>query len=154
MKEGVKLGKYFEEFEVGEKFISPSRLVTDAEIVAFAGLGGDYYPLHMEDDYPQARGFEGRIMHGLGTLCLLGGFMYQALPVQGRLIAHLKGEYTLPAPVYPGDTLHAEIDVADKRESKTKSDRGIITFKNTVKNQKEETVILAIISFMYMRKPK
>jgi acyl dehydratase len=153
MKEGVRLGKYLEEFKVGEQFISPSRLVTDAEIVMFAGLGGDYYPIHMEDEYAQACGFKGRIMHGLGTLCLLGGFMYQALPVQGRIIAHLKGEYTLPAPVYPGDTIYAEIEVVDKRESKTKSDRGIITFKNTVKNQNQEIVALVTISFMYRRRP-
>ena len=153
MREGVKLGKYLEEFEVGEKLISPSRLVTDAEIVMFAGLGGDYYPIHMEDDYAQACGFERRIMHGLGTLCLLGGFMYQTLPIQGRIIAHLRGEYTLPAPVYPGDTIYAEIEVVDKRESKTKPDRGIITFKNTVKNQNDETVALVTISFMYRRRP-
>jgi len=65
-----------------------------------------------------------------------------------------RGDLSKLPPVYPGDTLYAEIEVADKRESKTKPDRGIITFKNTVKNQNDETVALVTISFMYRRRPK
>jgi len=154
MREGVALGNYFEEFEVGEKWISPSRTITEADIVTYAGFGGDYYPLHMEDDYPREQGFKGRILHGLGTLTICGGMMYQALPIQGRIIAHLRGNYNLPAPVYPGDTLYAEHEVVEKRESRTKSDRGILTFRNTVKNQHDETVLAVDISFMYARRPE
>ena len=154
MKKGVSLGKYFEEIEIGEKWITPSRLITDAHILASAGLGGDFFHVHVDDEYARECGFKKRILHGLGTLQVVAGLQHETLPARGTMMAHLKTEVTYPAPVYPGDHIYAEIEVVDKRESKSKPDRGIVFLRTTVKNHDEVTVAIWNISFMWKRKPQ
>jgi len=154
MHKDQKLGWYLEDFKVGQKFVSNTRVVTEADIVNYGCMGGDLYPLHFDEDYARAQGFKTRIMHGLGTLTLGGGFAYHALPIEGRIIAHLRGEYNFPAPVYPQDAIYAETEVVEVRPSKSKPDRGILGFKSLIKNQREEVVCEWSWSFMYHRKPQ
>jgi len=145
---------YLEDYEIGQKFISPTRVVTEADIVNFGCLGGDFYPLHFDEDYAKSQGFKTRIMHGLGTLCLVGGFAYYTLPIDRRVIAHLRGEYRFPAPVYAQDTIYAEFEILNVRPSQSKPDRGVVTYKATIKNQRNEVVGELNWSFMIQRKPK
>ena len=70
------------------------------------------------------------------------------------IIANLAGTWNNPNPVYIGDTLYDEIEIVEKRESKTKRDRGIITFRSTVKNQNGQTVVESDVKFMWRRKPQ
>ncbi len=154
MKEGVKIGKYFEELNVGDKWVSQGRAVSAADILIYAGIGGDYYEIHMNDEYARGHGFRERIAHGALSLTMTGGFLYQSIPLQQMIIANLAGTWTNPNPVYIGDTLYDEIEIVEKRESKTKSDRGIITFRSTVKNQNGQTVVLSDVKFMWRRKPQ
>ena len=154
MHKDQKLGWYFDEYKVGQKFVSQTRVATETDIVNFGCLGGDFYPLHFDEDYAKAQGFRTRILHGLGTLCLGGGFAYHSLPVEGRVIAHLGGEYKFTAPVYPQDALHAEFEVVQTTASKTKADRGIVGFKTLVKNQDDVAVCEWNVRFMMQRKPK
>jgi acyl dehydratase len=146
-------GKYFEELNVGDKWLSQSRYVSDADIVSYAGMGGDFYELHMSDRFAQDQGFKGRILHGLGTITMTGGFLYQSIPLQKVLIAHLGGSYKLTNPVYPGDTIIDEIELVEKRESESRKEAGIVTFRNFVKNQNGETVLEYDVTFMWRRKP-
>ena len=154
MDTSVSIGKYFEELNLGDKWISQSRLVTDADIVNYAGMGGDFYEIHLNDAFAQQQGFKKRIFHGLGTITMTGGFLYQSIPLQKVIIAHLGGSYKLPKPVYSGDTLHDEIEVVEKRESKSRKDGGILTFRNFVKNQDGVTVLEYDVTFLWRKKPE
>ena len=154
MRPEVPKGKYFEELNVGDKWVSESRIITAAEISNYAGVGGDFYEIHLNDEYAQEQGFKSRIFHGLGTITVTGGFLYQALPLQQVIIAHLGGSYKLTNPVYVGDTLYDEIELVGKRESKSRKDGGIVTFRNLVKNQRGETVLEYDLSFLWRKKPK
>jgi acyl dehydratase len=153
MTQGSIIGKYYEELEVGEKWTSQSRVVTDADIVSYAGLGGDFYEIHMNDKFAQEQGFKGRILHGLGTITMTGGFLYQSIPLQKVIIAHLGGSYKLPNPVYVGDVIHDEIEIIEKRESKTWKEGGIVTFRNLIKKQEGDTVLEYDVTFMWRRRP-
>ena len=154
MATGSLIGKYYEELNLGDKWVSQSRLVTDADIVSYAGMGGDFYELHLNDKFAQEQGFKKRIFHGLGTITMTGGFLYQSIPLQRVIIAHLGGSYKLPKPVYTGDTLYDEIELVEKRESKTRKEGGIVTFRNFIKNQNGETVLEYDVTFMWRKKPE
>ena len=153
MDAGIIIGRYFEELNVGDKWVSQSRVVTDADIINYAGMGGDFYELHLNDKFAQEQGFNGRIFHGLGTITMTGGFLYQSIPLQKVIIAHLGGSYKLLKPVYPGDTIHDEIELVEKRESRSKENAGIITFSNAIKNQTGETVLEYDVTFLWRRRP-
>lgn len=60
----LSMGKYFEEFKIGEEFISPGRTVTESDIVSFAGLSGDYNPLHTNEEFAKESVYKGRIAKG------------------------------------------------------------------------------------------
>ena len=154
MNKKQKRGWYLDDYKMGQKFVSPTRVVTETDIVNYGCLGGDFYPLHFDEDYAKGEGFRTRIFHGLGTLCLGGGFAYYALPLDCRIIGHLGGEYRLTAPVYPQDAIYAEFEVVEARPSKTKPDRGILGFKTIFKNQQDQVVCEWTFRFMYHRKPR
>jgi 3-hydroxybutyryl-CoA dehydratase len=153
MIEGGILGKYYEELAVGDKWISQARAVTKSDIVSYAGLGGDFYELHMNDEFARAQGFKGRILHGLGTITMTGGFLYQSIPLQKVIIAHLGGSYKLPNPVYVDDVIYDEIELVEKRESKKRKEAGIVTFRNEVKKQNGDVVLEYDVTFLWRRKP-
>ncbi|MFH1092130.1 MAG: MaoC/PaaZ C-terminal domain-containing protein, partial [Pseudomonadota bacterium] len=63
-------GKYFEEFNIGDTYVTPSRTVTEADIVHFAGISGDFNQIHTDDEFAKKLPFKGRIAHGLLTLAI------------------------------------------------------------------------------------
>ena len=154
MHKDQKLGWYLDDYKVGQKFVSQTRVVTESDIVSFGCLSGDFYPLHFDEEYARSRGFKTRILHGIGTLTLNGGFAYHTLPLEGRIIAHLRGEYNFPAPVYAQDAIYSEFEVVEVRPSKSKPDRGILGFNSLIKNQRDEVVCEVAFKFIYQRKPE
>ena len=68
-----KSGMYFDEFEIGQSWTSPSRTITEADLVAFAGISGDYNPLHTDEEYARTTQFGGRLFHGPGVLAVATG---------------------------------------------------------------------------------
>lgn len=153
MHKDQKLGWYLEDFKVGQRFVSWTRKVTETDLVNFGCLTGDFYPLHFDEAYAKEQGFKGRIMHGMSILSFGGGFAHHSLPIEGRAIAHLAGEYKFMAPLYPGDSLYSEFEIIEVRPSKTKPDRGILAWKHWFKNQRDEVVAESIVRFMYRRRP-
>ena len=82
-------GMYWEEWEVGAEFESPARTVTEADIVAFAGLSGDYNPLHINEEYCKQTVFGGRIAHGPLVYAIAAGLLFQLHLYDDTLIAFL-----------------------------------------------------------------
>jgi acyl dehydratase len=111
-------GRYFEEFAVGEAFESGSRLVTQADVEAFAAVSGDVNPLHLDAEYAATTRFGRPIAHGLLGLSIATGLLGGTGLSRGTLIALTGLEWTFLAPIYPGTEVSLLISVAELHESK------------------------------------
>jgi acyl dehydratase len=131
-------GLLFDEFYVGQHWVSPARTITDADIVNFAGLSGDFNPLHTDEEFARSTQFGGRIFHGPGVYAVAIGLESRLGIKEGTAIAYLGMNWNLKAPVMAGDTIRVEQTVTETRASTSKLDRGIVTFDVAVKNQRDE----------------
>jgi acyl dehydratase len=131
---------YFEDFQVGQRFTTPARTVTEADIVHFAGISGDYNPIHTDAEFARSTPFGVRIAHGLLVLSMLTGLRQRSGHFEGTIIAWLEiRNYRFLKPVFIGDTVHGETEILEKRET-SRPDRGILVQKVRVLNQKGEVV--------------
>ena len=128
---------YFDDFQVGQKFISKARTLTEADIVNFAGVSWDHNQLHTDAKYAGQTQYGRRIAHGLLGVIAHAGLTYQL--TEDSILALLELSWKFHLPIYIGDTIHVEQTVKELRESTT-GDRGILTFEKEVKNQKNEVV--------------
>jgi len=135
----VGRGRYFEEFTVGERFVTRGRTITEADIVAFAALTGDYNPLHVDADFGKTTQFGERIAHGMLGASYAVGLIAALGLTEGTVIAivHMTWDFTTPIKI--GDTIHVDQTVKSMRETK-KADRGIIIFEVDLINQRGEVV--------------
>ncbi|MGZ8266169.1 MAG: MaoC/PaaZ C-terminal domain-containing protein [Burkholderiales bacterium] len=146
-------GMYWEEWEIGAEFESPARTVTEADIVQFAGLSGDYNPLHINEEYCKTTIFGTRIAHGPLVYAIAAGLIFQLHLYDDTLIAFLGFEdLRFTKPVKPGDTIHARVKVLEKHET-SKPDRGVMKRELQVINQRGEVVQEARQAFLLKRKP-
>jgi len=147
------VGLYWEDWNIGSEFESAGRTVTEADIVAFAGLSGDYNPLHTNEEYCATTNFKTRIAHGPLVYSIAAGLLFQLHLYDDTLIAFLGFEnLKFTNAVKPGDTIRARIKVLEKRES-SKSDRGIMKRQLNVLNQRGEVVQEGVQIFLLKRKP-
>jgi len=132
-------GKSWDELVVGQEFWTGGRTVTEGDVLAFAGLTGDYNPLHVDEEFARTSPFKTRVPHGPLIHDMYLGLMDRLGLVAGTALAFLELRWKFLAPVLMGDTVHARVTVRDKREVK-KPDRGIVTFAVTLFNQRGEAV--------------
>jgi len=132
--------RYFEDLQVGDEFVSPGRTVTEADVMMFAGLSGDYNVLHTDEEYMKTTIFKTRIAHGLLGLAIQSGLGSRAIvpPVYTMAFLGIK-EWNFKKPIYIGDTIKVKLTVQEKRES-SKPGRGIVFWKREVINQHGEVV--------------
>jgi 3-hydroxybutyryl-CoA dehydratase len=133
---------HLEDFKVGEKTISPGRTVAEADIVMFAGISGDWNELHTNTEYMKDSPFGQRIAHGMLTLSMASGLALRARQRQPFEVLAFLGmdNVRFTGPVFIGDTIRVESEVIEARPSKSRTETGILKFKNTVKNQRDEVV--------------
>jgi acyl dehydratase len=131
-------GLYFDEFCVGQSWTTPARTITDADVVNFAGLSGDFNPLHTDEEFARTTQFGGRIFHGPGVFSVAIGLESRLGLKDGTAIAFLGMTWNLKLPVRIGDTIHVVQAVAATRASTSKPDRGVVTFDVEVRNQRDE----------------
>jgi acyl dehydratase len=132
-------GEYgFNDLQIGDTYQTGGVTVTEAHVVGFAGLSGDLFDLHMDDEFAQAAGFPGRIAHGLLGLSLADGLKTRCT-VRLKGVATLSWNWTFRAPLFIGDRIHVEVRIQEKRVTK-RSDRGIVTLAMKVVNGRKEVV--------------
>jgi acyl dehydratase len=146
-------GMYWEEWEIGAEFESPARTVTEADVTIYAGLSGDYNPLHINEEFCKKTQFGTRIAHGPLIYAIAAGLVFQLHLYDDTLIAFLGFDsLKFTKPVKPGDTIRARIKVLEKRET-SNPDRGVMKRQLQVLNQRDEVVQDAVQAFLLKRKP-
>ncbi len=142
---------WFEDVAVGDRFATGGIVVTESLIQAFAGLSGDFFDLHVDDEFARGLGFPGRVAHGILGLALADGLKNRA-EYRFRAVASLGWNWRFTGPILVGDRIRAEIEVTAKRATK-RADRGIVTLAFEVRNQRGETVQQGTNDLMVLRRP-
>ena len=129
-------GKFYEDLDVGMIIHhSLGRTITEMDNVLFNALTMNTQPLHMNEDFASKTKFGQRIVNGILTLGIIVGLTVSDLTA-GTIIANLGYEkVNHPKPVFHGDTLYVETEVLEKRDSRSKSDQGIVKLRHLGKNQ-------------------
>jgi len=140
--------RYFEDFQTGEIITTRRRTITEADIVNFAAFSGDWYPLHVDVEYAKKSPFGERIAHGMLVLSATSGL----LPMYDMAIVAFYGmdrvQFFTATKI--GDTLGVEMEVVEKVD---KGDMGgVVAFKTTVKNQRDEDVAVSIMKILIAKK--
>jgi acyl dehydratase len=131
---------YLEDFTAGQTFESVGRTVTEADIMAFAGVSGDFNQLHINEQWVTANTpFTGRIAHGLLVLAMSSGLATPGMD-DVETIAYLEATRKFTGPTYPGDTIHTVTTVVETRPSRSRPGMGVLTTTVDVVNQHGEVV--------------
>ena len=131
--------RYFDEIEVGEEYTTPGVTVTNYHVMQFAGLSMDFFELHTSEEFAKKTVFGRRVAHGLLGLALADGLKNRS-DFQVHAIASLSWNWTFAGPIFLDDTIHVRLQVAEKRASKSKPDRGVVVLGLEVVNQRGEVV--------------
>jgi acyl dehydratase len=133
-------GLTFDEFNVGDKFVSQGRTVTEADVVSFAGLSGDFNPLHTDATFAAGTPFGERIAHGMLIAAIATGMANWTGVFEGTTLALMQQLLQYKGAVKFGDTVHLELTVAEKKPT-SKDDRGVVIFDARMINQDGEIVL-------------
>ncbi|MGG5809047.1 MaoC/PaaZ C-terminal domain-containing protein [Falsiroseomonas sp. CW058] len=128
----------YEQAEPGLSFETGGITVTEGHILGFAGLTGDFFDIHTDDEYARALGYPGRVAHGLLGLALCDGLKNRA-PVRFAAIVSLNWRWSFTGPILVGDRIAARITVLAKRATRNPA-RGIVTLGFELLNQRGEVV--------------
>jgi len=147
--DGIDFGGH----KIGEVYRTLARTVSETDIVTFVNQCGFTEPLFMDMEYVARESlFKRRAAPGALTFSLSEGLIMQTGLIHGTGMAWLGGELRIVSPVLEGDTIRVEVEVVDKRETK-KADRGIVTYRHRVLNQRDEVVLEAKVQRMIRRGP-
>jgi acyl dehydratase len=133
-------GLYFSEFQVGQTFLSGGRTVTEADVVLFAGLSGDYNPLHTDAVFAAGTPFGQRIAHGM-LACSISTGLGQTLGIfEGTTLALMKQEFEFKAPVFFGDTIRLRLTVESLTPSR-KGGKGVVLMRSEILKQDDTVAV-------------
>jgi acyl dehydratase len=151
MAQSTRQGMFFEEFSVGQVFETGGRTVTDADVVLFAGISGDFTRLHLDEEYAKASIFKGRVAHGMLAVSIATGLLVQLGTLEGTAMSLLEFTCRFTAPVHLNDTVSVRQTVTEVRQT-SKPDRGIVTFALELLNQHGETAFAGSEKIMVRRR--
>jgi len=137
MKDKLRLGYRYDDLFVGMRFRSPGRTITDADLVGFAGLTGDYSELHTSDVYAQSSQFGRKVAHGMLGLAYAHGLMWARTgELRETAIAFLGIDgWKFLGPIFVGDTIFVDYELAELRDSRSRPTQAIATFEVKVVKQ-------------------
>ena len=134
-------GLYFEEFEIGQHFVTAGRTITESDIVTFAGLSGDNNQIHIDAEFSKTSPFGQRVAHGLLVTSIASGLIALSGLIDGTVLAFREiNNWKFTKPVFIGDTVHVETEVAATKAIR-RLGGGAVTIILDVKNQHAETVM-------------
>jgi 3-hydroxybutyryl-CoA dehydratase len=144
------LSRDFDALVVGDRFVSRGRTITEADLVGFSTLTGDFHPLHTDAEWAEASEFGGRIAHGM----LLLSYCVGLVPLDPDHVLALRGfeNVAFKRPVRIGDTIHVEGKLDSKKELDAAS--GLVVFAWRIVNQRGEAVALVKVRVLWRRAPQ
>ena len=151
---------YFEDFALGQTFHSPSKTVTDAHFLFFAGLTGDNHPIHYDDEYAKQTRFGARVTHGLLLAALTAAGASSLSPhMEGSVVAFVDQSARFLAPVLIGDTVAPELEVVALEDRSAngsptrKSSSGVVKLAARITNQHGEVVLEGHHTYLFKKRP-
>ena len=129
---------YFDDVEVGQQWESLGRTITEADIVNFAGLSGDFNPIHLDHEFAKTTAFRRPIAHGLLVFSVASGLGLYSPPMRTLAILRVN-EWHFKGPIFSGDTIHVRSTVGAK-EVRARGRRGEITWQRQLLNQEGKVV--------------
>jgi acyl dehydratase len=143
--------RWFEDFSLHERFVLPSRTMTDAVFAAFQTASGDTHPVHYDVEYCRARGMPNLLAHGFQTLIHTapGAGLFPFM-VEESLIGFLEQSSRFLKPVYAGDTIYPALEVSELVPGRS---TGVVALRSTVFNQRRELVLEGMQKFLIRRRP-
>ena len=147
-------GRTFDAWQVGDRIVHDlRRTVTETDNLLISTLTHNPQPLHLDAEFAGATEFGRIVVNGTFTFALMVGISVGDTTL-GTLVANLGyDEVRMPSPVFIGDTLRAETEVMALRPSKSRPGQGVVTFRHTMLNQRDETVCTCLRSALLHAKP-
>ena len=146
-------GLYFEEFETGQKVVSPGRTITESDIVWFAGLSGDYTQIHTDSQFAQNTPFGRRVAHGLLVMSIASGLAARTGVLEGTVLLFREiTNWKFVKPVFIGDTVHVEMEVVEMKEMR-RIGGGAVVIELRIANQEGEVVMKGNWNVLMALKP-
>jgi acyl dehydratase len=144
-------GQYLDDFRVGDEYTTSSRTVTETDVVNFAGLSGDYNPLHVDEEFAQNTMFKSRIAHGALVYSIATGLSNQLGIFEGTTIAMIGSTQNYVGAVKFGDTVRLVLNTTNKKDT-SKPGRGVLTMDYSIINQRDEAVIKGVWNIMMQKR--
>jgi len=132
-------GLYFEELNIGDRMFSQSRTVTEADVVAFCGLSGDFHGAHSDVEYAKSTLFGQRVAHGMLGLSIASGLASHMPVMQDTAQAFMGVDWRFKRPIFIGDTIRVHATITRKREAKALGG-GYLFLRVEVLNQRDQVV--------------
>jgi len=146
-------GYYFEDFEIGEQLITRGRTITESDLVQFAGLTGDYNPMHTDKEYAEGTIMGQRVAHGLLSLSFAVGQAFQLGILERTVLAFRELEMKFSVPVFIGDTIRAELTVNETKEAK-RLGGGTVKLGMKIVNQDGKVVQKGVLTVLMASRPE
>ncbi|WP_312402996.1 MaoC family dehydratase [Rhizobium sp.] len=148
-------GRYFDDWTIGDRIAHEiRRTVTETDNLLFSAMTHNPQPLHLDIEAAKASEFGQIIVNGTFTFALMIGLSVGETTL-GTLVANLGyDKLTMPKPVFIGDTMRAETEVVELKESRSRPTAGIVTFRHELINQRDEIVCQCLRSALLHRRPQ
>jgi acyl dehydratase len=145
-------GRHFDQWQVGDRIVHEiRRTVTETDNLLISTLTHNPQPLHLDAEAAAASEFGRILVNGTFTFALMVGLSVGDTTL-GTLVANLGyDKVVMPKPVFIGDTLHAETEVVELKESRSRPNAGIVTFRHRMINQRDEIVCECLRSALLLR---
>ena len=147
----IAVQRWFDDFQIGERFVLPSRTMTEAVFLAFQGTSGDNHPVHYDVEYCKVRGMPSLLAHGFQSLAQTapgaGLFPYM---IEDSLVGFIEQSSRFHKPVFAGDTLYPVLEINELSPNRT---TGVVGLRSTVHNQRRETVLEGTQRYLLRKRP-
>ena len=143
--------RFFDDLRLGERFVLPSRTMTDAVFLAFQAASGDNHPVHYDVEYCRAHGLSGMLAHGFQTLIQTapGAGLFPFM-TEDALVGFIEQSSRFLKPVFADDTVYPALEVTELVPGRS---TGVVTLRSTVFNQRKELVLEGMQKFLIRKRP-
>lgn len=147
----VSKQRFYDDLRLGERFVLPSRTMTDAVFLAFQAASGDNHPVHYDVEYCRAHGLPGMLAHGFQTLIQTapGAGLFPFM-TEDALVGFVEQSSRFLKPVFAGDTLYPALEIDELSPNRT---TGVVGLRSTVHNQRRELVLEGHLRFFAAQAP-